>query len=101
MSPPTANSSPSSWREGRTAISGSFPPPGGEPTRITDLAGQALAPAFSPDGRWIGFEADVGGREVRSSNGEGRHLVDASQKPGREHAAMALPCRAHSPFQSP
>jgi dipeptidyl aminopeptidase/acylaminoacyl peptidase len=42
------------------------PTAGGEPTRITDLGGRALAPAFSPDGRWIAFEADFGGTEVRS-----------------------------------
>jgi dipeptidyl aminopeptidase/acylaminoacyl peptidase len=42
------------------------PTAGGEPTRITDLGGRALAPSFSPDGRWIAFETDFGGTEVRS-----------------------------------
>ena len=41
------------------------PSAGGEPTRITELAGREMAPRFSPDGRWIAFEADFGGTDVR------------------------------------
>ena len=58
------------------------PSAGGEPTRITELAGREMAPRFSPDGRWIAFEADFGGTDVRdiyivpAVGGEPRRLTD-------------------------
>ena len=41
------------------------PTTGGEPTRLTDAPGREMAPRFSPDGRWIAYEADYGGTDVR------------------------------------
>jgi dipeptidyl aminopeptidase/acylaminoacyl peptidase len=57
------------------------PTAGGDPTRITELGGRAMAPVFSPDGRWIAFEVDFGGTDVRdiwvipSEGGEARRLT--------------------------
>lgn len=71
----------------KSAAGGSYdlwtvPTAGGEPTRITTMAGREMAPRFSPDGRWIAFEADFGGTDVRdiyvvpSGGGEPRRLTD-------------------------
>ncbi len=54
----------------KSAADGSYdlwtvPTAGGEPARITGMAGREMAPRFSPDGRWIAFEADFGGTDVR------------------------------------
>lgn len=71
----------------KSAAGGSYdlwtvPTAGGEPTRITTMAGREMSPRFSPDGRWIAFEADFGGTDVRdiyvvpSGGGESRRLTD-------------------------
>ena len=71
----------------KSAAGGSYdlwtvPTAGGEPTRITTMAGREMSPRFSPDGRWIAFEADFGGTDVRdiyvvpSGGGETRRLTD-------------------------
>ncbi len=54
----------------KSAKSGTYdiwiaPTAGGEPTRLTDMPGREMFPKFSPDGRWIAFEADLGGVNVR------------------------------------
>ena len=55
---------------------------GGEPTRLTSMPGREMRPKFSPDGRWIAFEADEGGTDVRdvfmvpTEGGEPRRLTD-------------------------
>lgn len=41
------------------------PAAGGEPRQLTDLPGREMNPKFSPDGRWVAFEADHGGVNVR------------------------------------
>ena len=41
------------------------PTDGGDPARLTDMPGREMAPKFSPDGRWIAFEKDYGGTDVR------------------------------------
>jgi dipeptidyl aminopeptidase/acylaminoacyl peptidase len=41
------------------------PTGGGEPTQLTNTPGRAMAPKFSPDGRWIAYEVDFGGTDVR------------------------------------
>ena len=71
----------------KSAAGGSYdlwtvPTAGGAPTRITGMAGREMAPRFSPDGRWIAFEADFGGTDVRdiyvvpSGGGEPTRLTD-------------------------
>ncbi|MEQ9449874.1 MAG: DPP IV N-terminal domain-containing protein, partial [Rhodospirillaceae bacterium] len=37
---------------------------GGEPKQITSMPGREMNPVYSPDGRWIAFEADFGGVEI-------------------------------------
>jgi dipeptidyl aminopeptidase/acylaminoacyl peptidase len=41
------------------------PTSGGDPTQLTSMPGREMRPRFSPDGRWIAFEADLGGTDVR------------------------------------
>ena len=71
----------------KSAAAGSYdlwtvPAAGGEPTRVTEMAGREMAPRFSPDGRWIAFEADFGGTDVRdihvvpADGGEPQRLTD-------------------------
>ena len=38
---------------------------GGPPQQLTRASGREMAPKFSPDGRWIAFEADFGGVGIR------------------------------------
>lgn len=67
---------------------------GGEPVRLTELPGREMRPRFSPDGRWIAFEADRGGTGVRdlwvvsSEGGEPRRLTD---HPLDDHTAAWSP----------
>ncbi|MDE0472932.1 MAG: prolyl oligopeptidase family serine peptidase [Gammaproteobacteria bacterium] len=71
----------------KSAAGGSYdlwtvPTAGGEPTHVTTMAGREMAPRFSPDGRWIAFEADFGGTDVRdiyvvpSGGGDPRRLTE-------------------------
>jgi len=41
------------------------PTAGGDPSQLTAMPGREMRPRFSPDGRWIAFEADLGGTDVR------------------------------------
>ncbi len=58
------------------------PTSGGAPTQLTDMPGREMAPKFSPDGRWIAFEKDYGGTDVRdiwvvpATGGEARRLTE-------------------------
>ncbi|MGE3276642.1 MAG: prolyl oligopeptidase family serine peptidase [Vicinamibacterales bacterium] len=38
---------------------------GGAPRQLTSLPGREMLPSFSPDGRWVAFEADYQGVNVR------------------------------------
>lgn len=55
---------------------------GGPPRAITSMPGREMRPSFSPDGRWIAFEADEGGTDIRdlfvvpAAGGEPRRLTD-------------------------
>ena len=54
----------------KSAKSGTYdiwtvPTAGGEPRRLTTMPGREMAPQFSPDGRWIVFQSDFGGVNVR------------------------------------
>jgi dipeptidyl aminopeptidase/acylaminoacyl peptidase len=41
------------------------PVSGGAPKQVTSLPGREMHPRFSPDGKWIAFEADNGGVDIR------------------------------------
>jgi dipeptidyl aminopeptidase/acylaminoacyl peptidase len=41
------------------------PTAGGPPKQLTKMAGREMNPRFSPDGKWIAFEADYNGVNVR------------------------------------
>lgn len=55
---------------------------GGAPRQLTRASGREMAPKFSPDGRWIAFEADFGGVGIRdlyvisSDGGESIRLTE-------------------------
>lgn len=58
------------------------PTAGGEPKQLTKMPGREMNPNFSPDGKWIAFEADYSGVNVRdiyivpSQGGEPIRLTD-------------------------
>jgi dipeptidyl aminopeptidase/acylaminoacyl peptidase len=67
---------------------------GGEPTRLTDMPGREMLPKFSPDGRWIVFEADRGGVNVRDLYlvpSDGGDVVQLTDNPLNDGGAMWSP----------
>ena len=62
----TAGSSGLQVGRGRApTTSGRCPRREASPPASPTMAGREMAPRFSPDGRWIAFEADFGGTDVR------------------------------------
>jgi len=58
------------------------PVAGGDPRQLTKMPGREMLPKFSPDGRWIAFEADYGGTAISdlyvvpAQGGEAVRLTD-------------------------
>ncbi len=57
---------------------------GGEPKQLTRMPGREMAPRFSPDGRWIAFEADFGGTNIRHPFRR-RRAGPADRSPAQRH----------------
>ena len=75
------------WIAYKSAKAGTYdiwvaPVAGGEPTQLTRMSGREMAPKFSPDSRWVAFQADFGGVNVRdlyivgSAGGEAIRLTE-------------------------
>ena len=76
---------------------------GGEPTRLTDMPGREMLPKFSPDGRWIVFEADRGGVNVRDLYlvpADGGDVVQLTDNPLNDSGAMWSPDSAKIYFST-
>jgi eukaryotic-like serine/threonine-protein kinase len=58
---------------------------GTPPRRLTDDIAQDIVPRWSPDGRWIAFLSDRGGKyEIWKVRPEGSGLAKLTHEPGRE-----------------
>jgi dipeptidyl aminopeptidase/acylaminoacyl peptidase len=67
---------------------------GGEPRQLTSMPGREMAPKFSPDGRWVAFEADHGGTgisDIYVVPAEGGDAIRLTDHPLNDGSVMWAP----------